>query len=96
MAENPMLIMKDHFFDSLGRSDLKSGGDHRHDYMKPEEKKIIQDEMKKIMMFCDGREKKVKYNINIRRVWENLTDVSIEEFLKRNKKNYKLKYSYRF
>ena len=38
MSLNSMLGMKDHFVDCLGKGDLKSGGEHRHSHLKPEEK----------------------------------------------------------
>ena len=36
-AQNSFLIMKDHFMDSLGKGDLKSGGGHSHDYFSQDE-----------------------------------------------------------
>ena len=97
LAENPLLIIKDHFFDSLGKPDLKSGGAHRHDYMTPQDKNRIREEMKRIGMFsCDRRNEKIVYNINVRRIWENLKDENISLFLNRNQRNYRLKNTYRF
>ena len=62
LAYNPQLIMMDHFFDSVGKSGLKSGGGHGHEYLSEEEKGIIRYEVLRLNMFNtdDSREKGIE------------------------------------
>ena len=92
LSQNPIHIMKDHFFDSFGKGDLKTGGSHRHHHMSREETGIIREELKRMKMFEIGANRPVvTYNQNIRRVWESLDNDNIEAFLARNCKSYEKK-----
>ena len=97
MAQNSSTIISDHFYDCIGRGDLKSGGHHRNEYLQDEEKKLIHSEFIRLQMFSqeESREKK-HFNMKIRRVWEDLTNDNIDVFLDRNCGDYKLKRRYRF
>ena len=96
MAQNPLHIMKDHWNNCLGKGDM-SGGSHRHDHMDAEEKHIIREELRRMRMFETETERTaVKYNQTLRRVWQRLDNDSIDTFLDRNMKLYKLKKTYLF
>ena len=95
-ANNSTMIIRDHVFDSLGKGDLKAGGDHRQRHLQDEEKKIVRKELRRLKMFDPDSNRNVKFNITIRRVWENLKDENVDIFLNRNSINYKAKKTYRF
>ena len=97
LAQNSMSAIKDHLYESLGKAELKSGGHHRHDYIKTEEKEQIREELRQMRIFQGDTEKEqVVYNQTVRRVWENLSDEGVDIFLSRNQHNYKVKKTYRF
>ena len=96
-ALNPQMLIKDHFMDCIGKGDHKPGGDHRHDHITTEEKMVIREEIKKVKMFSSDFDRpQVKFNVRVRRIWENLTDEKVDNFLNRNCDHYKRKKTYRF
>ena len=97
MAQNCELRIKDHMLDCLGKGEYKSGGNHRHDYLKKEEKDKVREELKRIGMFReDTSREKMEYHQKVRRIWENLQEDGIETFLKRNRNEFKERKFYRF
>ena len=69
LAYNPSLIIGDHFLDCMGKSELKSGGGHRHEVFSNEEKELIREEISKLNIFSkDTSRAKVIFKVNIRRV----------------------------
>ena len=97
LARNSEIIIKDHWLDSMGKGDLKSGGGHRHQHMKTEERELVRNELKRLKLFQGEKARdNVIYHQKIRRVWADLKDESIDVFLERNMLNYKRKKTYRF
>ena len=97
LAENSVIIMKDHFLKCLGKEDLASGGEHRHDYLEDEEKDRVRKELRNMRLFePEKKEDRVTHNIKVRRVWENLSDDGVDTFLERNCNDYRKKNTYRF
>ena len=97
MAQNSTSIIKDHFYDCLGKGDFKSGGGHRHEYFNDDEKQTIKQELRRLNMFSNEPNRTiVLHNIKIRKIWEDLSDENIDIFLDRNCRDYKLKRTYRY
>ena len=96
-AQNSISLISDHFYDSLGKGHLKSGGEHRKDYFHQEEKDVVRSELRRLKVFgdTDSRSKTV-FNYQIRKIWEDLKEENVDIFLDRNCNDYKLKKSFRF
>ena len=96
MAQNSTEMVKDHWLECLGKESSKGGGEHKHDFFENEEKEEIRRQLKEMKMFQgESGGKDTKYKVEIRRVWENLSVDNIDSFLERNRKNYKIKKTYR-
>ena len=96
MANNSTLRIQEHFLECLGKEGQKSGGEHRHEYLSEEEKEMVRNQLQQMKMFREKGKEKVDYNIQVRRIWENLKDENVDLFLERNCKLYNTKKTYRF
>ena len=92
MSYNPMLIIKEHFVESIGKTELTSGGGHRQELLSQPEREAVRDEIRNLSMFNDDDSRsKINFHVKIKGIWEGLSDHNVGVFINRNRERYYLK-----